>query len=121
MSVIQLVIAFKLLIFIDVGSYKNDFSNRYYFSTEWANEMAILLPFPRLNLPTLLKVSYQNLSPNLFRFLMIMFVFTELAVKKTGAPKVNFSENICSEDEISCLPASPRIFEHLQNGIIAHF
>ena len=32
--------------------------------------MAILLPFPRLNLPTLFKVSYQNLSPNLFRFLL---------------------------------------------------
>ena len=27
--------------------------------------------------------------------------------------------NICCE--ISCLPASPRIFEHLQNGIITHF
>ena len=44
-----------------------------------------------------------------------------------------FSENICSEDDlrsrifgtfhckISCLPASPRIFEHLKNGMIAHF
>ena len=44
-----------------------------------------------------------------------------------------FSENICSEDDlrsrifgnicckISCLPASPRIFEHLKNGIISHF
>ena len=44
-----------------------------------------------------------------------------------------FSENICSEDDsrsgnfrnicwkICCLPASPRIFEHLKNGIIAHF
>ena len=45
-----------------------------------------------------------------------------------------FSENICWEDDltsrifgtcicckISCLPASPRIFEHLKNGIIAHF
>ena len=41
-----------------------------------------------------------------------------------------FSENICSEDDlrsriflffwkISCLPASPRIFEHIKNGIIA--
>ena len=27
--------------------------------------------------------------------------------------------NICCK--ISCLPASPRIFEHLQNGIITHF
>ena len=27
--------------------------------------------------------------------------------------------NICSK--ISCLPASPRIFEHLKNGIIANF
>ena len=44
-----------------------------------------------------------------------------------------FLENICSEDglrsrnfrniccKISCFPASPRIFEHLKNGIIAHF
>ena len=45
-----------------------------------------------------------------------------------------FSENICSEGdlrsrifgtfvvtEISCLPASRKIFEHLKNGIIAHF
>ena len=28
-------------------------------------------------------------------------------------------QNICCK--ISCLPASPRIFEHLKNGIIAHF
>ena len=51
----------------------------------------------------------------------------------TGAPNGNFRENICSEDHLrtrifgtfvvkfSCLPASPRIFEHLQNGIITHF
>ena len=45
-----------------------------------------------------------------------------------------FSENICSEDDLrssifgtlvvkflACLPASPRIFEHLKNGVIAHF
>ena len=44
-----------------------------------------------------------------------------------------FSENIRSEDDlrsrifgtffvkISCLPASPKIFEHLKNGIIDHF
>ena len=44
-----------------------------------------------------------------------------------------FLENICPEDDlrsrifgnicckISCLPASPRIFEHLKNGKIAHF
>ena len=30
----------------------------------------------------------------------------------------NFRKNICSEDD---LPASPKIFEHLKNGIIAHF
>ena len=117
MSVIQLVIAFKLLIFIDVGSYKNDFSNRYYFSTEWANEMAILLPFPRLNLPTLFKVSYQNLSTNLFRFLMIMFVFKELAVKKQEHPTSIFRKiSVRKTKFLACLP-----LEHLQNGIIAHF
>ena len=49
-----------------------------------------------------------------------------------GHPTSVFGENICSEDDwiynfrnicckISCLPDSPRIFEHLKNGIIAHF
>ena len=45
-----------------------------------------------------------------------------------------FSENICSEDDLkyrifgtfvekflACLPASPMIFEHIKNGIVAHF
>ena len=44
-----------------------------------------------------------------------------------------FSESICSEDDLTsrifgtfvekiyCLPACPRILEHLKNGIIAHF
>ena len=49
-----------------------------------------------------------------------------------GAPNVNFGKylfednfeiqnfrNICCK--ISFLPVSPRIFEHLKNGIIAHF
>ena len=50
----------------------------------------------------------------------------------SGAPNVNFrkitvrttiwelelSKHLC---KISCLPSSPRIFEHLKNGIIAHF
>ena len=48
---------------------------------------------------------------------------------QTGAPNDNFRKIICSEDDlrsrifgkISCLPASPRIFEHQKNGIIAHF
>ena len=53
-----------------------------------------------------------------------------IADSSTGAPNGNFRENICSEDDlrtrifgtlVSCLPASPRIFEHLQNGIITHF
>ena len=49
---------------------------------------------------------------------------------KTGTPNDNFWENICSEDDlrfrifgtfvVKFLP-SPRIFEHLQNGIVAHF
>ena len=53
--------------------------------------------------------------------------------ERVGAPNDNFRKNICSEDDlrsrifetfcckISCLPASPRIFEHLNNGIIAYF
>ena len=52
---------------------------------------------------------------------------------KNMGTQSQFSENICSEDDlrssifgnicckISCLPASPRIFEHTKNGIIAHF
>ena len=50
-----------------------------------------------------------------------------------GAPNDNFRKIICWEDDLrsrilgsfsvkfSCLPASPRIFEHQKNGIIAHF
>ena len=51
----------------------------------------------------------------------------------SGAPNGNFRENICSEDDLrtrifgafavkflACLQ-SPRIFEHLQNGITTHF
>ena len=46
--------------------------------------------------------------------------------RNSGAPNDNFRKNICSEDDlrsrifgtfvakISCLPASPRIFEHLK-------
>ena len=50
-----------------------------------------------------------------------------------GEPNDNFQENICSEDDLrsrifgtfvvkflACLPLF-RIFEHLTNGIIAHF
>ena len=52
---------------------------------------------------------------------------------RAGAPKDNFRKIICSEDnlrsrifgsfseKISCLPASPRIFELQKNRIIAHF
>ena len=50
----------------------------------------------------------------------------EIAV--AGAPNDDFRKNICSEDDfriicckISCLPASPMIFEHQKNGIIAYF
>ena len=70
-----------------------------------------------------------------------MWTYNEAAIelaavvfgKPSGAPNGNFRENICSEDHLrtrifgtfvvkfSCLPASPRIFEHLQNGIITHF
>ena len=50
----------------------------------------------------------------------------------SGAPNDNFRENICSEDDLrsrifgtfvvkSCLHASPRIFEQIKNGILAHF
>ena len=54
-------------------------------------------------------------------------------VADSGAPNDNFRKNICSEDDlrsrifgnicckISCSPASPRIFGHLKNGIIAYF
>ena len=58
----------------------------------------------------------------------------KITMKESGAPNDNFRKNICSEEDlrsrifgtaicckISCLPASPRIFEHLKNGKIAHF
>ena len=38
--------------------------------------------------------------------------------------KISVRKTICDLEfsvKISCLPASPRIFEHLKNGIIAHF
>ena len=51
-----------------------------------------------------------------------------------GAPNDNFRKNVCSEDDLisrifetfvvkflACLPASPRIFEHLKMGVIGHF
>ena len=59
--------------------------------------------------------------------------------KRTFRTQINrgtqrqFSENICSEDDLRsrifgafvvkflACSASPRIFEHLQNGIITHF
>ena len=56
--------------------------------------------------------------------------------KESGGTRRQFSENICSEvgeddlrarifgtfvAKISRLPASPMIFEHLKNGMIAHF
>ena len=56
-----------------------------------------------------------------------------IGLNQAGAPNGNFRENICSEGDlrcrifgpfvvtVSCLPASPRIFEYLQNGIITHF
>ena len=37
----------------------------------------------------------------------------------TRGTQRQFSENICSEDDLRS--ASPRIFEHPKNGIIAHF
>ena len=59
---------------------------------------------------------------------------TGLIFRMVRSIQRQFSENICSEDDlrsrifgtfvviyISCLPASPRIFEHPKNGIIAHF
>ena len=42
----------------------------------------------------------------------------KISVRKTRFENYNFRSICC---KISCLPASPRIFEHLQNGIITHF
>ena len=73
------------------------------------------------------------------------FIFCSVRVGRGGCENMNyvpktvwghqrqFSENIRSEDDlrsrifgaffvkIFCLPASPKIFEHLKNGIIDHF
>ena len=43
--------------------------------------------------------------------------FRKISVRKTIGD-LEFSEHYC---KIPSLPASPRIFEHLQNDIIAHF
>ena len=60
----------------------------------------------------------------------VMLIFLKSNVKlSTGAPNVNFPKiSVNSEDDfrnifckIYCLPASPRIFEHLKHGIIANF
>ena len=62
----------------------------------------------------------------------LFFVLNRFKIEDRGTQR-QFSENICSEDDlrsrifwnisfkISCLPAPPRIFEHLKNGKIAHF
>ena len=39
--------------------------------------------------------------------------------RKISVRKTIWDRNICCK--ISCLPASPRILEHLTNGIIAYF
>ena len=44
-------------------------------------------------------------------------IFGKISVRKT-IWELEFSEHLC---KISCLPASPRIFEHLKYGIIAYF
>ena len=43
--------------------------------------------------------------------------FRKISVRKT-IWDLEFAEHCC---KISCLPASPRIFEHLKNGAIVHF
>ena len=66
-----------------------------------------------------------------FKTLKFKFAQVDTRIIDRGTQR-QFSENICSEDDlrsrifgtfivILCLPASPRIFEHLKNGIIAHF
>ena len=57
--------------------------------------------------------------------------FKTLLYQFSGAPNVTFRTISVRKTtsrifgtfvvKISCLPASPRIFEHLKNGLIAHF
>ena len=93
--------------------------NLYFFATLLPSPSLVLL----LSRNSATMVMWRNTSPLYWSF---NFQFS-------GAPNVNFWKNICSEDDlrsrsfgtfcckISCLPASPRIFEHLKNGITAHF
>ena len=77
----------------------------------------------RLNINRLINVSCRVVA-TLFSFA----IFNE-PKKPSGAPNDNFRKIVCSEDDlrsrifwkISCLPASPRIFELQKNRIIAHF
>ena len=56
--------------------------------------------------------------------LIIYILKTFFQLDPAGGTQRQFLENICSEDDfrnIFCMPASPKIFERLKNGIIAHF
>ena len=77
------------------------------------------------------KVAYSTVSNNyIYRTSVYTEYFTECprGTQRQFSGKYLFGRrfetrynfrNICCK--ISCLPASPRIFEHLQSGIITHF
>ena len=48
-----------------------------------------------------------------------MFLKQNILYTFQGHPTSIFGKYVCCK--ISCLPASPGIFKHLKNGIIAHF
>ena len=93
----------------------------------------LVLKFKDFSAPT--AIIFQGLSRTFEDFQGVCEPWLlQLTNNRVRGTKRQFSKNICLEDDlrsrifrtlfcckIACLPASPRIFEHLKNAITAHF